>query len=154
MNKNFFLILILLIIISGCGYSPTFKNSDNKNIKIEINEMSGDNFINTQIYSRLAVYSNTLANSSFKITIQTDYEKQNLSKDLTGRITNYELKFTAEIDVNFIELSKKIIIEESFLLNNSSDTFNNNENENLIKKDFANIVAEKLIAQLLLISNQ
>jgi len=154
MNKNFFLILILLIIISGCGYSPTFKNSDNKNIKIEINEMSGDNFINTQIYSRLAVYSNTLANSSFKITIQTDYEKQNLSKDLTGRITNYELKFTAEIDVNFIELSKKIIIEESFLLNNSSDTFNNNENENLIKKDFANIVAEKLMAQLLLISNQ
>jgi len=144
----------LLIIISGCGYSPTFKNSDNKNIKIEINEMSGDNFINTQIYSRLAVYSNTLANSSFKITIQTDYEKQNLSKDLTGRITNYELKFTAEIDVNFIELSKKIIIEESFLLNNSSDTFNNNENENLIKKDFANIVAEKLMAQLLLISNQ
>jgi len=154
MNRNFFLSLILLLIFSSCGYSPTFKNSVNKDINIKIMKMSGNNLINTQINSRLAVYSKNVAKILHKITIYTSEEKKDISKDSTGKTTNYQLKLTAQFDVETTKLNKKIIIEESFILNNSNDIFNINENENIIKKDFANIASEKLLAQLLLLSNQ
>jgi len=152
--RNFFLFLILLIMFNSCGYSPTFKKSINNNIKIKIIKMSGDNLINSHIKSRLKVYANTTSRSQYNVNVNTNYEKKDLSKDSTGKITNYELKFKAQFDVDLIKLNKKIIIEESFLLNNSNDTFSNNENENFIKRDFANIAAEKLIAQLLLLSTK
>jgi len=154
MNRNFFLSLILLLIFSSCGYSPTFKNSFNKDINIKIMKMSGNNLINTQINSRLAVYSKNVAKILHKITIYTSEEKKDISKDSTGKTTNYQLKLTAQFDVETTKLNKKIIIEESFILNNSNNIFNINENENIIKKDFANIASEKLLAQLLLLSNQ
>jgi len=117
-------------------------------------KMSGNNLINTQINSRLAVYSKNVAKILHKITIYTSEEKKDISKDSTGKTTNYQLKLTAQFDVETTKLNKKIIIEESFILNNSNNIFNINENENIIKKDFANIASEKLLAQLLLLSNQ
>lgn len=149
-KKNLLLLTVLLVISYGCGYSPTFKNLNNKKFKIETEEINGDNLVNSYITSKLRVYSNNNGEDLYKINILTNYEKKDLSKDKTGKITNYELKFRVEFEVNSTIKNKKIIFEENFILNNLDDAYNNYQNENLTKKDFANIAVEKLIEELLL----
>lgn len=148
-KKNLLLLAVLLVFSYGCGYSPTFKNLNNKNFKIETEEINGDNLINSYITSKLKVYSNNNGEDLYKISILTNYEKKDLSKDKTGKITNYELKFRVEFEVSSKIKNKKIIFEENFILNNLDDAYNNYQNENLTKKDFANIAVEKLIEELL-----
>ena len=149
-GKKFFTSLILLLFFSGCGYSPVYKNLNNKNLKIEVSKLTGDNLVNSNIKSRLKIYSKSNSNFIYQVDINTNYEKEDLSKDLTGRITNYTLKFITEFTINSSKINKKIIIEENFNLNNSDDAYKNNQSENLIKRNFANIAVERLISELLL----
>jgi len=149
-RKKFFTSLILILFFSGCGYSPVYKNLNNKNLKIEVSKLTGDNLVNSNIKSRLKIYSKSNSNFIYQVDINTNYEKEDLSKDLTGRITNYTLKFITEFTINSSKINKKIIIEENFNLNNSDDAYKNNQSENLIKRNFANIAVERLISELLL----
>jgi len=149
-KKKFFTSLILILFFSGCGYSPVYKNLNNKNLKIEVSKLTGDNLVNSNIKSRLKIYSKSNSNFIYQVDINTNYEKEDLSKDLTGRITNYTLKFITEFAINSSKINKKIIIEENFNLNNSDDAYKNNQSENLIKRNFANIAVERLISELLL----
>ena len=150
-RKKFFTSLILILFFSGCGYSPVYKNLNNKNLKIEVSKLTGDNLVNSNIKSRLKIYSKSNSNFIYQVDINTNYEKEDLSKDLTGRITNYTLKFITEFTINSSKINKKIIIEENFNLNNSEDAYKNNQSENMIKRNFANIAVERLISELLLI---
>jgi len=149
-KKKFFTSLILILFFSGCGYSPVYKNLNNKNLKIEVSKLTGDNLVNSNIKSRLKIYSKSNSNFIYQVDINTNYEKEDLSKNLTGRITNYTLKFIAEFTIKSSKINKKIIIEENFNLNNSDDAYKNNQSENLIKRNFANIAVERLISELLL----
>jgi len=149
-RKKFFTSLILILFFSGCGYSPVYKNLNNKNLKIEVSKLTGDNLVNSNIKSRLKIYSKSNSNFIYQVDINTNYEKEDLSKDLTGRITNYTLKFITEFAINSSKINKKIIIEENFNLNNSEDAYKNNQSENMIKRNFANIAVERLISELLL----
>ena len=149
-KKNFFLLIFILVLSNSCGYTPTYTNLTAKNIKITTLETDGDELINTYINSRLKVYSKNDGNDFFKIDIFSTFEKKDLSKNATGKIINYELKIKVEFDVNSKNKNKKIIIEENFSLNNSENVYKNNQNENLIKKDFANTAVEKLLEELVL----
>lgn len=150
LKKKIFTIIIVLLFFSGCGYSPVYKNLNNKNIKIEVANLTGNNSINSNIKSKLKIYSKSNSNLIYNVDIYTSYEKKDLSKDLTGKTTNYVLKFRVEFIVRSSRINKKIIIEENFNLNNSDDEYKNNQSENLIKRNFANIAVEKLISELLL----
>jgi len=147
-REKFFILIIILMVSNSCGYTPTYKNLTTSNIKIETLRTDGDALINSYINSRLKVYSKNDGNDFFKIDIFSTFEKKDLSKDTTGKITNYELKLKVEFNVNSTNKNKKIIIEENFSLSNSDDAYKNNQNENLIKKDFANIAVEKLLEEL------
>ena len=149
-GKNFILLTFILMIFYGCGYSPTFKDVKNKNLKIEITEMNGDNLINSYISTKLKTYTKNKSNLAYKIRVFNNYEKKDLSKDSTGKITNYELKFKVEFNVTSTDSNKKITIEDSFLLKNTDDAYKDRQNENSIKKDFSSLAVEKLILELLL----
>lgn len=148
-KKKIFISLILLLLFSGCGYSPVYKNLNDKSLKIKVAKLTGDNSVNSFIESRLKIYSKSNSNFIYQIDINTNYEKKDLSKDLTGRISNYTLKFNTEFKINSSKINRKIIIEESFNLNNSEDAYKNNQSEKLIKRNFANIAVEKLISELM-----
>ena len=151
LKKKNFLSLILFLFFLGCGYSPVYKSLNEKNLKIEITKLTGDNSVNSYINSRLKVYSKSNSNLIYKVEINSYFEKKDLSKDLSGKITNYTLNFKTEFVINSSKINKKIIIEENINLNNSEDAYKNNQSENLIKKNFANIAVEQLISELFLI---
>lgn len=150
-NLKFFTQLILLLILSSCEYSPVFKDVENKNIKILISEMNGDNFVNSFISSKLQIYSSSNSENTYHVNVNSNYEKKDLSKNSTGQITNYELKFQTEFKINTSTTNKIITVKENYTLYNSDDTYSNNKNENSTKKKFASTAVEKLISEILFI---
>ena len=62
-KKNFILLVVLLLSLNGCGYSPVFSNKTNFSI-IEL-AVSGDKKINKIIINRLNYYKESKSESHF-----------------------------------------------------------------------------------------
>ena len=75
-----------------------------------------------------------------------------LAKDATGKVTDYNL----EMSVKFVVVSKnnkKIFYEENFKIKKNDDNFEQSNYEIEIKKNFSQIVNEKLILDLIKLSD-
>ena len=105
---------------------------------------------NNFIKNELKIASNKISKNIYDLNIETKYEKIVLTKDATGKATDYKLV----MNVNFIIISNQnqnINFKEDFLIKNESDNFEQSNYEKEIKRNFSKIVKDKLI---LLILNQ
>ena len=144
-----FLIAIIIISFYGCGYT-SFYQDQKKDLLINIKNMKGDFEINNFIKNELKIASNKISKNIYDLNIETKYEKIVLTKDATGKATDYKLV----MNVNFIIISNQnqnINFKEDFLIKNESDNFEQSNYEKEIKRNFSKIVKDKLI---LLIQNQ
>ncbi len=148
--KNFVSILIL-IILSHCGYSSIYNNSENQKFKIVLEEMSGDKSINNLIRTKLKRYSSDKNDIIYTINSNTNFTKTVLSKDKTGKATNIKLFFEAEFKVKFNGNIKSFSFKENLNIENSSDTYEQNNYENVIENNFVSSIIEKLIVKLTLL---
>ena len=102
----------------------------------------------------MSKYKNGIYEKNFSIKIFTTYNKKTLSKDKTANITDYELSvktiFSISENNNFI---KEITISEKKEMNNQTDKFEEQKYERVIKQNFASSMSNKLIIELLLISD-
>ena len=145
--KNFIWIFIL-IFLNGCGYTALYKNNENHNIRIEITDMSGDKNINNLINLELKRYFNTKSENKFKLIISTKYEKKVNTKDTTGKPEEFQLSLITSLDIIKGENIYKTKFNESFKMKNSTDTFELNNYENIIKENFARSTKDKIILKL------
>ena len=149
MIKKHVFIIVLSLLIIGCGFSPIYVEKNNSNLKIEKINFEGDKLINNYLELYLKRYSKKDSSKNFIINTNTQYFKKTLSKDTTGEAVDYELsvttKFAVTLNSKFI---KDIIIKEKFIMKNDSDQYNKKKYENSIKQNFANSIYEKLIIQL------
>ena len=144
-----FLISIIIISFYGCGYTSFYQEQE-KDLLINIKNMKGDFEINNFIKNELKIASNKISKNIYDLNIETKYEKIVLTKDATGKATDYKLV----MNVNFIIISNQnqnINFKEDFLIKNESDNFEQSNYEKEIKRNFSKIVKDKLI---LLILNQ
>ena len=107
--KNYLLILIF-IFVSNCGYTTVYKNQKTIDFKISIQEMKGDKSINNLVKSKLSKFSSTDSENIYKIEVNSIYSKSVLSRDITGKASN--LKLSTRIEFNVIQNEKK----QNFLL--------------------------------------
>lgn len=144
MKKIFFLISI--IFIYSCGYTPLYLPG-NYDILINLKNIEGDSELNNYIKNDLKIASDSNSSNIFDINAKTKYEKIILTKDATGQATDYRLDFT----VNFIiiESNKSITYKESFKIQKNDQNFEQSNYEREIKKNFSEIVKDKLILYLL-----
>ena len=143
-------LLIFLFLFSACGYSPVYKGFSESNFEIEIQNFSGDNFINNRIKNNLLKYikKENSGKILFKINISTEYEKKSIAKNLAGESTSYELKVTSSVNINSSTINDKIIIIEKFNMTSISDDFEEKEYENTIKDNFANSISRKIVTTI------
>ncbi|MDC0899452.1 hypothetical protein OAS08_04190, partial [Candidatus Pelagibacter sp.] len=85
---------------------------------------------------------------AFKIYGSINYQKNSISKNITGEIDEYnlvaEVLFTIEIKDN-----KKILrISEKNIMNNFTDEFEELRYETIIKQNMAKSITSKLLLQL------
>ena len=99
MIKKTFLLILIVFGLSSCGYTPMLSQNNNFNFNIVNLELLGDKNINNFLEKKLKQYSNDSSNKSYKISINSNYQKIIVAKDSTGNAT--DLKLISTIDVTY-----------------------------------------------------
>ena len=138
--KNIILILFLFFL-NSCGYTSVYKNQKSQDFQINIIEMTGDNEINNLIKNELKFYSNRKSNIKYNISINSNYQKIIVSKNSAGVATDYKL--IADTVISFDKEGKNNILNfnENINIKNNSNSFEQNNYEKSIKKNFASSIS-------------
>ena len=149
MLKKIFFILIF-INFTNCGFVPINSLNNNQNLTIQnIKIISGDRKINLVLQRNLKRYQKDNSENPFNIDITTSYEKTPISKNTKGATNTYQLKATANFEIQYKNLKENISYLETFNIDHSNDEFENRKYEDNVKENFANSFSQKLISKLL-----
>ena len=147
MEKKKLTLLFLIFFLTSCGFSPIYLQNKDANFSIEAVNFNGDRELNNFLKIKLNQYKKKDSNKKIFIDAKSNYNKIILSKDGTGKITNYQLE--AEV-VFTVKSTKKIIkINEKKIMQSITDKFDEIENEKNIKRNFASSITNKLISELI-----
>jgi len=142
-----FTIVIALIILTGCGFTPMHSKKNNNNFSIEQISFSGERELNNFLRIGLTRYKSS-SDKKFFIDVESEFLKIILTKDKTGKATNYELI----ANVTFkLKSNKKIEFAERKIIKNLNDNFEQTKQERSVKQIFATSIINKLINQLSII---
>jgi len=148
MLKKLFLILILLNVLQGCGYSPMYSANNKLMINIEEINSDGDWELNNYIKSSLRRHSSDNKTEKFKIKLDTIYNKSSIEKDSAGNTTKYLFEIEANVNINSTKINKNFLFKEKFTMDNFEDSLVEKNYESSNKNNIANLIVDKLIVQL------
>ena len=147
MIKKNIIIIFLIFIFNGCGFAPVYLKNNSINFSIEQIDYTGDRELNNFLKVNLRQYKNEKNNNKIFIEAKSKYEKIILSKDGTGKVTNYRLQ--TEV-IFLIKSTNKIIkITENKIIDSMDDKFEEIRNERSAKQNFAYSISNKLISELI-----
>ena len=142
MLKKFVLFIILVLLSSGCDYTPIHSIKTN-NTEIKIISMSGDKEINNYLSKELEKKSKT-SSEKIEVIINTNFSKRVLAKDTKSFATDYELQVIGNFELKKDDKSKSIKITEKFRYKNLNDNYEQKNYEKMIKLNLAQIILSKL----------
>ncbi len=153
--KKIFLLFLILIFTNSCGYSPLYKNSNNKNTKFnyEVIDTAGDNEINNYIIKNISKYFDENSKEKIKIQIKSEYNKSGVINNKEGKTIVYELSVNTEFVINKNNKENKIKLKEKIKINRLNDTFEQKNYEIKIKKDLSQLIANKFIQRMILLND-
>ena len=146
--KKYSIIILFFLLLHSCGYSPIYSKNQKIDFFIESIELVGDeelkNFININLNNYL------LKNNSkaFKIYGSINYQKNSISKNITGEIDEYNLVAEALFTIEIKDNKKILRINEKNIMNNFTDEFEELRYETIIKQNMAKSITSKLLLQL------
>ena len=143
--KKIFL-LISIIFIYSCGYSPLYLAGKN-DLLLNLQKIEGDFELNNYIKNDFKIASDINSSNIFDINAQTKFEKIILTKDATGDATDYRLDFTVKFII--VSENKEVSYKESFKIKKNDQKFEQSNYEREIKRNFSEIVKDKLVLYLL-----
>ena len=146
--KNLILIL-LLFLLNSCGYTSIYKNQKSQNLQINIIETTGDKEINNLIKNELKFYSNKESNIKYNISINSKYQKIIISKNSVWEATDYNLLVNTIISFNKEGENNTLKFNENINMKRNSNSFEQNDYEKSIKKNFASSITDKFIIKIL-----
>ena len=146
--KKIFL-LISIIFIYSCGYSPLYTSSKS-NLLLNLKEIEGDFELNTYIKNDFKIASDVNSPNVFDINAVTKIDKVILTKDATGDATDYRLDFSVKFIIASGNSENKVVsYNESFKITKNNQKFEQSNYEREIKRNFSEIVKDKLVLYLL-----
>ena len=149
MLKRNSILLLILLFINNCGFTPIYNTSEKMDYNIILIEKEGDNLINNKIISEFARLTKKDSNKIFNIKLTTNYSKSIISKDAKGSATNYEISVSAIFNIEYENTSKQIVINEKQKIKKITDIFEQRNYENTLKNNFALSIVNKLNIELL-----
>ena len=147
MIKKINLLILTLIILNNCGYTPIYSKK-NYNFEIKNIEMLGETTINKLLSNKLKVYKNNPgAKNSLSLIINSQSFKTTITKDKKGNPTQFSMSIN--VDVKVIDDSNNQI-ETTF---SENSTYDNSDNKFDLRKYEDNLVknmSEKIFSELTL----
>ena len=147
MIKKNFIKIIFIFLLASCGYSPMLSTMDNKILNIEVVSHEGDKVINQVLRSKFKIHKNE-NEELIKISINSTYNKKDLSKSLTGKVEDYKIEATSSFIVSWNKHEKNFSFGEEYTIKNFDDDFEERNYEKKIRRNVANINYQKLMLQL------
>ena len=141
-------LLIIIFFLNNCGFTPKYAGFKGIDFSLNINNMEGDRELNNSIKSQLDRYNKNKSTKIIDLNIKSKFSKDILSKDSTGKATKYNLKADVEFTLNTGEVSRTIKMFEEFKIDNIEDNVEENNYIKIIKRNFAEIISEKLILNI------
>jgi len=145
MKKSIILVSIIFLL-TQCGFIPIHLKNKNLNFSIEQISYTGDRELNNFLKTNLDQYKNEKVDNKIYIEANSIYKKIILSKDKTGKVTNYQLE--AEVIFLIKPLNKKINITEKKIVDSKDDKFEETRNERSVKQSFASAISQKILLEL------
>lgn len=141
MYKKLFFFLFLL---SSCGFKVV---TNTNNYKFDDIIVSGDKRVNYTLKNKLISSSNTKSTNVIKLNIFTDKEKIIKEKNISNKVTKYEIKINAKVDFTFIKNGMKdnlTIVKTGFydVGTRYSETLNN-------EKKLTNLLIDSLTKEII-----
>lgn len=149
MNKRLILIIFSTFLIISCGFKPIYKL---ENTDFSINEiiiLSGNRDLNNNIKNNLLKYKNNNKNKIVNLLIESDYNKNSLVKDSSGKTTEYEISANVIFTVKIDKIEKKIIFQENTKIKRFDNSLDEKNYERNIINNLSTSFVEKLIIELI-----
>ena len=152
MNKKTFLLILIVFGLSSCGYTPMLSQNNNFNFNIVNLELLGDKNINNFLEKKLKQYSNDSSNKSYKISINSNYQKIIVAKDSTGNATDLKLISTIDVTYSLYNESnnqeRKISFLESITIRKNDNAFDQKNYERSVLNNLSQLLLNKLVFYL------
>jgi len=145
------IILLLLLLLSSCGYEAIYSKKNSVNYSFSVSELDfvGDRTVNLKIKEKLNNYAQAKKDKDFILRISSTSEKITLAKNTAGDATSFKNSVSINVEVLMNNKFKSnFIILESFNYNNISNKFNLKKYEEEIKNNLAETASDKLIFKL------
>jgi hypothetical protein len=145
------IILLLLLLLSSCGYEAIYSKKNSVNYSFSVSELNfvGDRTVNLKIKEKLNNYAQAKKDKDFILRISSTSEKITLAKNTAGDATSFKNSVSINVEVLMNNKFKSnFIILESFNYNNISNKFNLKKYEEEIKNNLAETASDKLIFKL------
>ena len=145
------IILLLLFLLSSCGYEAIHSKKNSIKYSFSISELNlvGDRTINIKIKEKLNNYTQDKKDKDFILTLTSTSEKIILAKNTAGDATSFKNTISINVDVLMNNKFKNnFIISESFNYNNISNKFDLKKYEGEIKNNLTETASDKLIFKL------
>ena len=143
-----FILIIIILLINNCGYSPILKDINEKKFQIIVKKIDGDKSINKVINRKLKRYSQENIENIFFITANSSFKKTILSKDKTGRISDLNLSTKINFIIEYDNKNKSFNFEESLNIKQLSDFSEQKNYENKVKENLVDSIVGQLILKL------
>ena len=147
MNK--ILLILFLLLLNSCGYTSVYKNQKSQNFQINITGMEGDIEFNNLIKNELKLFSNNTSNNIYNIALNSSYQKIAVTKNSSGVTTNYNILAYVKVNLSLNENNKNLVFKENINIKNNVNSFEQNNYEKNVKKNFASSIREKLILKII-----
>ena len=136
-----YLILLLVILITGCSYKPIL-SKQNSDFSIEKVELNGDKEVNYIIKERLINLKNQNTKNKYYVQIETSKIKNIISNDSKGDPSKLEIIISSTFQISN---SEKLLIEKRMKMKNTY----NNISDRLKLKKYESIIIENLSQKIL-----
>ena len=146
MIKKITFLLIIIFFTSSCGFTPIYSLKNFKNTSIEKLNFTGDRILNNYLKSNLNRYKNKKAKNKIFLDVETEYQKNILSKNTAGEVVKYEL--VVKVIFTIKQTNQQLVFTERKNMENMASKSDEKSFEMSTKQTFANIIANELIQKL------
>ena len=149
MFKNIYLIILVFILTTQCGYQVV-NQKDLRQFYIKSIELEGEKILNHKIKKNILFYSKESNNNVFNVKIKTNKTKYIIEKNIKNEIVKYQIDISSNVE--FYNFETGVLFTNSFSERGNFTVGNKNidtrNSEKKLIEDLTEKISKKIIKRL------
>ena len=149
MFKNIYLIILVFILTTQCGYQVV-NQKDLRQFYIKSIELEGEKRLNHKISKNILFYSKESNNNVFNVKIKTNKTKSIIEKNIKNEIVKYQIDISSNVE--FYNFETGVLFTNSFSERGNFTVGNKNidtrNSEKKLIEDLTEKISKKIIKRL------